>query len=75
MGLVMLVNDIVILPLARTRLPPRKQGNWIELSAFKELPYFLFTIGIYLVLWAVYMPYNYVSFPQSLRYQLMCPYR
>ena len=61
MGFVMLFNAVIIILIARPRLPPRKSGSLIELSAFKELPYTLFTAGTFLVLWTVYICYNYVS--------------
>ena len=47
LGFVMLGFQIVAITLARTRLPPRKTGPLLELAAFKELPYLLFTIGGY----------------------------
>jgi MFS family permease len=61
MGFVVLFNVAVILSLARTRIAPRKAGPLIELGAFKELPYTLFAIGTLIVLWPVYLAYDYVS--------------
>lgn len=61
MGLVVVINDVIILGLARTRLPPRRSGPLIELAAFKERSYLLFTIGMWFVLWATYYAYYYVS--------------
>jgi len=61
MGFVMLFNSIVILSIARPRLPPRKTGPFIEWAAFKELPYVLFAMGTFFMLWGVYFAYFYVS--------------
>jgi MFS family permease len=60
MGFVMLFNVAVILTLARTRIPPRRSGPLLELSAFKELPYLLFAVATFLALWPVYYAYDYV---------------
>ncbi|KAJ9291074.1 hypothetical protein DTO021C3_1290 [Paecilomyces variotii] len=35
-------------------------GKLIDLAAFKELPYLLFTIGMFFTLWATYFAYYYV---------------
>jgi MFS family permease len=61
MGFVMLFDSVVILALARARIAPRKSGPLVELSAFKELPYALFAVGTWCVLWPVYYAYDYVS--------------
>lgn len=61
MGFIMLANSLVIMSLVRVRLPPRKTGPFFELSAFRELPYSLFCIGSFLILWAVYFAYYYVN--------------
>jgi hypothetical protein len=62
MGFVMLFNVAVILSLARTRIAPRRLGPLLELSAFKELPYTLFAVATFLILWPVYYAYDYVCF-------------
>lgn len=62
MGFLVLFCFVICLSLARTRLPKRASGPFIELSAFRERPYSLFVIGIFLTLWAVYFSYFYVSF-------------
>lgn len=41
--------------LLRQRLPPRKSGPVVEWRAFCELPYALFSIGMFLVLWGLYI--------------------
>ena len=45
LGFVMAAFQAIAILLARTRLPPRTTGPLVELAAFKELPYLLFTIG------------------------------
>ena len=61
MAFVILINALVILAIAHVRLPRRKTGPLVELDAFKEVPYTLFCIGMFLNLWAVYFAYFYVS--------------
>jgi MFS family permease len=61
MAFVILFNTIVILSIARVRLPPRKTGPLVEWSAFREPSYTLFCIGMFFNLWAVYFAYFYVS--------------
>ncbi|EGD86754.1 hypothetical protein H112_05263 [Trichophyton rubrum D6] len=55
----------IVFPLvAQQLLPkscPRKSGPIVEWSAFRELPYLLFSIGSFLILWAVYLAYSYIS--------------
>ncbi|KJZ75149.1 hypothetical protein HIM_05343 [Hirsutella minnesotensis 3608] len=59
MGLVVLVASILILSLARRRLPPRRAGPLVELAAFKELTYLFFAISMFFTLWAAYFAYYY----------------
>lgn len=61
MGFVMLANAAIILSLARTRIPGRKSGPWLELAAFKEPPYVLFICGMFSVFLALYFIFTYVS--------------
>jgi MFS family permease len=61
MGFVVLFNSVIIVAIARTRLPPRKSGPLVDWSAFKEAPYTLFCVGMLFNLWAVYFCYFYVS--------------
>ena len=61
MGFVIFFNTVVILSIARVRLPPRKTGPFVEWSAFREPSYTLFCIGMFFNLWAVYFAYFYVS--------------
>lgn len=45
----------------RQRLPPRQSGPILELAAFKEIPYTCFAVGMFLVLWGLYVAFFYVS--------------
>ena len=45
----------------RQRLPPRKAGPLVELSAFKEPPYLLFNVGMFLCICGVYVGYFYIG--------------
>ena len=72
MGFVMVFNTAIIIALARPRLGGRIKGPIVEWSAFQELPYSLFAIGIFLALWGIYFAYYYVrvtSSPASLTNQ------
>jgi len=60
MGFVILFNSIIIVAIARVRLPPRRTGPLVEWAAFKEPSYTLFCVGMFLNLWAVYFAYFYV---------------
>lgn len=62
MGFVAMANASVAIAFARARVPPRRSGPFIEWSAFKEVPFVIFNIGAFLILWGVYVAYYYVSF-------------
>lgn len=66
MGLVVLVNSAIILAVARTRLPPRRTSQLIDLASFKELPYSLYAISMFFTLWATYFSFSYVRSHSSL---------
>ncbi|MCJ1341413.1 hypothetical protein MMC09_006709 [Bachmanniomyces sp. S44760] len=61
LGFCMLALQLVALAFVKTRLPPRKSGPLVELSAFKELPYALFTIGMFFMFWGIYFAYYYIG--------------
>jgi MFS family permease len=60
MGFVVLFNTILIVLLARPRQFNRTKGPLVDLSAFKDPTYSLFSIGIFFTLWGVYIAYFYV---------------
>lgn len=53
----------LVLTLMKPRLPPRKSGPIIDWSAFKEVPYALFTIALFFQIWDIYFTLYYVSEP------------
>lgn len=65
MGFLMLFNSIVIYLISRPKQATRTSGPLLELSAFKELPYLLFTIGMFFALLGVYFAYYYVRHPPA----------
>ena len=64
-GFVALLFSIVINLLLRPRLPPRKSGPIIEWAAFLEPAYVLFSIGMFLIFWALYFGFFYARSPLS----------
>ena len=61
LGLIMFAFQLIAFTLARTRVSPRSIGPLVEFSAFKEIPYLLFAIGIFFCFWGVYPAYYYVG--------------
>lgn len=66
MGFVFTFNSVIALIVVRPKVAPRKSGAFIEWEAFKELPYLLYAIGIFLSLWGLYFAYFYASFSYSI---------
>lgn len=60
-GFVALVLVVAMNLLLRPRLAPRKSGPLLELKAFKEVPFALFTLGTFLMYFALYVGTFYVS--------------
>lgn len=60
MAFIMLFNAILILTFSRTRLPPRKVGPLVDRDAFREWPFVLFCVGIFLGFWGLYFGYYYI---------------
>ncbi|KAI9662543.1 MAG: hypothetical protein M1821_008710 [Bathelium mastoideum] len=61
LGFVMLGIGCLYTATLRTRLPPRKSGPLVELSAFKEPTYVLYVFGIFFEFWALYFAFYYVG--------------
>jgi MFS family permease len=61
MGFIMLAMGSLYCSLLRPRLPPRKSGPVLELSAFREAPYSLFLIAIFLICLGQYFAFYYIS--------------
>ena len=51
----------LVIAFMRPRLPPRKSGAILDLSAFRELPYSLFAFGMFFQVWDIYFTLYYVS--------------
>ena len=65
-GFVALFFSVIINLLLRPRLPPRKSGPIIEWAAFLEPAYVLFSIGVFLMFWALYFGFFYVRLSSPL---------
>ena len=63
MGFVILFNTAIVITFAKQRPVIRKKGPLVEWAAFREPPYSLFAIGIFLALWGAYFAYYYVRHP------------
>ena len=60
-GFIMLAIMVVTLTFTKPRLPPRSSGPLVEWAAFKELPYTLFSIGMFLNFWGLYFAFYYIG--------------
>ncbi|KAI1342354.1 MFS general substrate transporter [Xylariaceae sp. FL0016] len=58
---VTLLISFLINLLLRVRVPARRSGPLADLRAFTELPYIFFTIGFFLIYWAVYFAFYYID--------------
>jgi MFS family permease len=61
LGFITLASQIPSFIWLRQRLPPRKAGPIVEWSAFKEAPYTLFAIGMFLNFWGLYVGFFYIG--------------
>lgn len=61
MAFMMLAMGTCYCSLLKPRLPPRKSGPLFELSAFRELPYLLYNIGVFLTLMGQYFGFYYIG--------------
>lgn len=64
-GFVALVIIILANLLVKPRLVPKKAGSLVDWTAFREPPYVIFVMGAFLLYWALYFGYFYVSFHPS----------
>lgn len=60
-GFIMLFNSILILALARPRTFKKDTAPLLDLAAFKEPVYAIYSVGIFFTLWGLYIAYFYVS--------------
>jgi MFS family permease len=56
LGLLILCNIFT-----KPRLPPRRAGPIVEWSAFREMPYLLFAVGMFFTFWGVYFAFFYIG--------------
>ena len=61
LGFISLATLVPSLVLLKQRLPPRKAGPIVEWGAFKELPYLLFAIGMFLNFSGLYVGFFYIG--------------
>jgi MFS family permease len=61
MGFMMLGIAACYIALLKPRLPPRKSGPLLEPSAFKEAPYTLYIIGVFLTCFGQYFGFYYIG--------------
>ncbi|KAL6910961.1 major facilitator superfamily domain-containing protein [Trichoderma evansii] len=60
-GFLALAMAIIANVLLKPRLPPRKSGPLLELKAFSELPYLLFSMAAFVYFYALYFVFFYIN--------------
>ncbi|CRL23939.1 Sucrose/H+ symporter, plant [Penicillium camemberti] len=60
MAAIILFNSVIIVKFTRSRIIPRGSPPWVDLSAFRERPYLLFSIGSFLIFEGIYFAYIYL---------------
>jgi len=60
MGFVMLTVSMLILPFSRPKFQTTSPKAWLDLGAFREMPYLLFCLGILFAFLGLYFAYYYV---------------
>ena len=55
----LVISNLLLSP--RIDIPPRKSGQWIQISAFKEPTYCLYIFGLFCSFLGLYMPFFYVE--------------
>ncbi|PKY07711.1 MFS general substrate transporter [Aspergillus campestris IBT 28561] len=61
LGFISLATLTPCLVFLKQRLPPRRSGPLVEWGAFRELPYTLFAIGMFLNFWGIYVGFFYIG--------------
>lgn len=61
MGFIMLAVGACYCSLLKPRLPPRRSGPLFEFSAFREAPYSLYLIGVFLICLGQYFAFYYIG--------------
>jgi MFS family permease len=60
-ALIQLATMAISVIVMKSRLPPRKAGPFIDVTAFKQVSYTTFAIGAYLAFWGLYTPFFYAQ--------------
>ncbi|KJZ80537.1 hypothetical protein HIM_00387 [Hirsutella minnesotensis 3608] len=60
-ALIALLFCVVAWLLLKPCLPPRKAGPWVEWAAFRELPYLLFALGVFLNFYILFFGFFYIN--------------
>ncbi|KAJ2906605.1 hypothetical protein MKZ38_000860 [Zalerion maritima] len=60
-ALVALVFILLALVLLKPKLKPRRKGPWVEWNAFREVQYSLYTVGAWLIFWAMHFGFFYIN--------------
>jgi len=60
-GFVMLGTLAFVVVFMRSRLPPRRTGSLVEWSAFRELEYTFYAVGMFFNFWGVYFAFYYLG--------------
>ncbi|KAI0453915.1 MFS general substrate transporter [Xylaria acuta] len=61
MGFVMFGTMIFVIAFMRSRVPPRRTGSLVELSAFRELEYTFYAVGMFFNFWGLYFAFYYLG--------------
>ncbi|KAI0441846.1 riboflavin transporter MCH5 [Xylaria telfairii] len=61
MGFVMLASMIFVVAFMQSRVPPRRTGSLVELSAFRELEYLFYAVGMFFNFWGLYFTFYYLG--------------
>jgi MFS family permease len=61
LGFITMATLIPCLVFFKQRLPPRTTGPIVEWAAFRETPYLLFAVGMFLNFWGLYVAFFYIG--------------
>lgn len=61
MGLIMFLTYLPCLFLFKPRLPPRKTADWIDRTAFKDIPFLFFTMSMFFSFWGLYFAFFFLG--------------
>ncbi|KAK3191199.1 hypothetical protein K4F52_002787 [Lecanicillium sp. MT-2017a] len=61
MGFIMLATYLPCLVLFKPRLPPRTTGEWIDMTAFKNVPFLFFSMSMFLNFMGLYFAFFFLG--------------